>query len=306
MSKTTKSPRKVLVAAYATAQNVLPAYSHRFSPHKFTLPQLFACLVLKTFLKADYRGVVELLRDCPDLRKAIHLDHTPHFTTLQKASRKLLRLPVANRLLLQTGRSVLKNKTVPLAAIDSTGLEAGHISRYFVRRKRSKQLPYCENTLYRRYPKLALVCDCRNHIILGAIATRGPSVDVNQFCASLKPVAENFRLQYILADAGYDSESNHRYARDCYQITSIIPAKHGRPTTKLSTKKYRRLMQTDFDKEKYGQRWQVETVFSMIKRRLGSVLHSRSYWAQNREMLLMVLTHNLAIILLVKELFYRA
>jgi hypothetical protein len=70
---------------------------------------------LKTFLKTDYRGVGEFLRDCPELRKAIHLDHTPHFTTLQKVSRKLLRLPVANQLLLHTARSVLKNRTVPLA-----------------------------------------------------------------------------------------------------------------------------------------------------------------------------------------------
>jgi hypothetical protein len=261
---------------------------------------------LKTFLKTDYRGVVEFLRDCPELRKAIHLDHTPHLTTLQKVSRKLLRLPVSNQLLVHTARSVLKKRTVPLAAIDSTGLEAGHISRYFVRRKRSKQLPDWENTLYRRFPKLAVICDCRSHLILGVITPRDPSVDVNQFCASLKPVAENFRLQYILAEAGYDSQSNHRYSRDYCQITSIIPAKHGRPTTKLSTKKYRRPMQTDFDREKYGQRWQVETVFSMIKRCLGSVVHARSYWTQNREMLLMVLTHNLAIILLVRKLFYRA
>jgi hypothetical protein len=56
----------------------------------------------------------------------------------------------------------------------------------------------------------------------------------------------------------------------------------------------------------YGQRWQVETIFSMIKRRLGDVVHARNYWSQNREMLLMILTHNLAIFLFVKELFYRA
>lgn len=61
-----------------------------------------------------------------------------------------------------------------------------------------------------------------------------------------------------------------------------------------------------FDSERYGQRWQVETIFSMIKRRFGYVVHARRYWAQNREMLLMVLTHNLAIFFFVKELFYRA
>ncbi len=46
-----------------------------------------------------------------------------------------------------------------------------------------------------------------------------------------------------------------------------------------------------------SNRWQSETVFSMIKRNLGSALRSRSYWAQCRELGLIVLTHNIMIIL---------
>jgi hypothetical protein len=43
---------------------------------------LFACLVLKNFLRTDYRGVVEHLRDNPALTEAIELTKVPHFTTL--------------------------------------------------------------------------------------------------------------------------------------------------------------------------------------------------------------------------------
>lgn len=89
--KTSKSPRKVLQVAYATARAALPAYAHRFSPKKFSQHQLFACLVLKDFLKLDYRGVYELLRDTPDLRAVIELPETPHWTTLQKAHDRLLK-----------------------------------------------------------------------------------------------------------------------------------------------------------------------------------------------------------------------
>jgi len=53
-------------------------------------------------------------------------------------------------------------------------------------------------------------------------------------------------------------------------------------------------------------RWQVETVYSMIKRNLTDTLLSRSFWAQCREICLLAITHNLMIIQLVKELFYRA
>lgn len=89
--KTTKSPRKLLQAAYLAARKSLDPYAHRFSPKKFTQHQLLACLVLKEFYKLDYRGVTELLADAPDLCSVIELDTVPHWTTLQKASDRLLK-----------------------------------------------------------------------------------------------------------------------------------------------------------------------------------------------------------------------
>ena len=90
MSLTSKSPRKVALEALAVAQRVLPAYSHPFSPKKFTQHQLFALLVLKTHQRKDYRGVVALLDDMPELVAALELNVIPHYTTLQKASERLL------------------------------------------------------------------------------------------------------------------------------------------------------------------------------------------------------------------------
>ena len=129
-----------------------------------------------------------------------------------------------------------------------------------------------------------------------------------QFERILKTAADKFSIEYILADAGYDSESNHCYARHEHNIKSIIPPKCGRPQLKQRpfTGRYRQLMRTDFDKKTYGQRWQVETVFSMIKRNFGDTINARGYQAQCREMMLLVITHNIAVILFVKELFYRA
>ena len=308
MSTISKSPKKVARAAYQIAKSTLPSYSHRYSPQKFTQPQLFVCLVLKIFFKTDYRGITAILQDHEDLCKCFALAAVPHFTTLQKASKRLLTSRLAANLLERSVRVVLKRKKIALAALDSTGLEARHISRYFVRRKRSKQLDEYEETEYKRFPKLAVVCDCKTHLILSVLTTRGPSVDINQFCKTVRPAAEQFRITHLLADAGYDSEKNHRYARQSHQMKTTIPPKHGRPTLtpKPLKGKYRELMRTKFDKKTYGQRWQVETVMSMIKRNQGDCLRSRTYWAQNREMMLKVLTHNIGIILFAKELFYRA
>ena len=73
MSTTSKSPRRVLLKAYAVAKDALPAYTHPCSPKKFTQPQLFACLALKSFFKTDYRGIAAYLKDLPELCKAIGL-----------------------------------------------------------------------------------------------------------------------------------------------------------------------------------------------------------------------------------------
>ena len=99
MSTTSKSPRKVSLVALDVGTEALPACCHRFSPKVFTQPQLFACLVLKEFFKADYRGIMGILADTPGLRDAIGLKKVPHWTTLQKASRRLLCNAAFQRLL---------------------------------------------------------------------------------------------------------------------------------------------------------------------------------------------------------------
>lgn len=244
-----------------------------------------------------------MLQDCPDLCRTINLKKVPHFTTLQKVSNRLLRLSVANDLLCSTVKTLKPKSKITLAAIDSSGMQAGHVSRYFVKRKHAKELETIQKTYYSRFPKLSIVCDCESHLVLSAVASRGPSVDVNQFVKTLKPAVDICHIDWILADTGYDSEGNHEYARDKCNIKTTIPARSGRPQLKPKPfkGKYREEMRTNFDKETYGQRWQVETVFSMIKRNFGDVIYARKYWAQCRELMLLVLTHNIAVVHLSKS-----
>jgi len=177
MSTTSKSPGKVLQVAYAVAQKALPAYSHRFSPKKFTQYQLSAVLVLKSFLKTDYRGIVAVMADAPPWCKAIDMEVVPHFTTIEKAEKRLLRSPQAMALLHETVklgiRSRLMRRRVALAAVDGTGFESHRISPYFVhRRERGGNL--WQTTTYARFPKAGILCDCGIHVILAVVPERGP------------------------------------------------------------------------------------------------------------------------------------
>jgi len=297
MSITSKSPAAVLQVALNVAEQALPAYSHRCSPKKFTQHQLFACLVLKNFLKTDYRGVTAQLQDCPSWQKILGLKHVPHYTTLQKAACRLLLSAQAKKLLDTCVREQLgRCQRVPLAAIDSTGLECTAASGYFVRR-RAKVSGAWKTMVYHRFPKLGVICDVESHFILAFDTRRGPKPDVAEFKKLLDKALTRVRLTTIVADAGYDSESNHCHAREDRQVRSVIPAKLGRPTTKPAQGYYRRLMQVRFNADAYRQRAQVETVMSMIKRRQGSYVCGTTYHSQCRDLRLMALTHNIMILL---------
>jgi hypothetical protein len=63
------------------------------------------------------------------LQKAIALPCVPHFTTLQKASRRLLTLDRVRRLIDKTvGRIRGRSRVVAYAAVDSSGFDAHHAS----------------------------------------------------------------------------------------------------------------------------------------------------------------------------------
>lgn len=99
MSVSSKSPRKVILVALAVGRQGLPDYAHRFSPKVFTQPQLFACLAFMAFLRTNYRGVEEHLRDAPYWRELIGLTRTPDHTTLHRAHQRLLTAARADKLL---------------------------------------------------------------------------------------------------------------------------------------------------------------------------------------------------------------
>jgi len=284
------------MGAHAVAGRALPAYSHRFSPKTYTQHQFFACLVLKSFLKLDYRGLAALLTDTSDLARAIGLTRIPHFTAFQKASQRLLTRAKAHRLLTETLRRLPSGKRpkTQLAAIDSSGFEAQHTSHYLVHR-RARNGKTSHDTTYRRWAKLTLVCDCRTHLILAAVPGRGPGPDLKYLDDAVVQAWVRTRMGTVLADAGYDAEWSHELLRHDLGVRSIIPPLIGRRTDKPPAGAYRREMWEAFDRKTYGQRWQVETVFSMIKRRQGSTVDSRSYWAQCRALLLKALTHNILI-----------
>jgi len=90
MRTMSKSAVQVAREALAAGREALPAYGSRYSRRDYTQPQIFALLVLRQFLRTDYRGIVTLVAEWSELRRALGLTKVPHYSTLAHASRRIL------------------------------------------------------------------------------------------------------------------------------------------------------------------------------------------------------------------------
>src|SRR5688572_25550161 len=126
--ETSRSPRKVMREAHTLACQVWNDYSHKCSRHDFTLPQLFACLVVREMLKLSYRKTEALLRDSMAWLADIGMSSKPpDHNTLWRAFDKLVELRRVDRMLdllaeLFNEARLLKLSIKPLT-IDSTCYE---------------------------------------------------------------------------------------------------------------------------------------------------------------------------------------
>jgi len=191
-------------------------------------------------------------------------------------------------------------------AVDSTLHDTHHRSRHYERRcrglakGRGASADARRSRSARRTPKLALGIDTHTHLILSAKSRLGMGSDAPDFHDLLYDAWRRADVRTVLADAGYDSEANHRLARLDLNVESLIRAGVGRPTAKRASGRHRRRMQRQLAGSQkgrpFGQRAQVETVMSMIKRNLGDALRSRSGHRRKMELLLKAIAHNVMIL----------
>ena len=157
---------------------------------------------------------------------------------------------------------------------------------------------------YRRWTKLLIIADNDTHLIGSALVSAGPSTDCHQLKDALEMAIDNMTVKCLLADSGFDSEYNHRICREQFGIDSTVIAVNDRNLKYGRTSGfYRRKMKKHFSRAKYRQRWQIESIFSRFKRRLGYHLTTRTDSSRTMECYLRVLTYNLMILYL---LFKRA
>jgi hypothetical protein len=179
-------------------------------------------------------------------------------------------------------------------ALDSTGLWLSYTSWYFAwRAKRDRgQRGWLERALALWTGPLVLVAQR---------VRPGPCGDFSDLMPLAASAHAVLPFDQLVADAGYDSEANHRFCRERPGADSLIPAKKRRSAVVLATtpsreEMLRRLAKAGGDpkaRRAYGQRWKAETVMSVAKRRWGDALSARLEATQRAQALLRGVVYNL-------------
>lgn len=247
----------------------IPRYFSKFSNKIYCNHQLVLLLVLKQKLKTTYRGLIEILEVAETLRLAIGLKRIPHHTTLVKFAKK-----ISKNLL----RLLFPSKIATNVAIDYSGFELEAKSYYY--RKRFFMFSKRKN-----FMRTCLLVDTDKQLILDSVTNHKQGTDNTEFLKLLKDA----KVDYVLADKGYDARSNRKFVFDKLGAIPQIPFRKtsGRDGSVNRTASYL------FSESIYHQRSKVETVFSVIKRKYGSILKSRTYLAQQKESLLKLITYNI-------------
>src|SRR5262249_13677962 len=134
----------------------------------------------------------------------------------------------------------------PTAAVDATGLESRHTSRYFFKRAGRRHSA-------RLWTKLTVACDTASHFLAAAAVSAGPSTASPQSRRAMAQASWAVGWARVLADAAFDSEAHPRYCRERLGVRSTVIALNRRGRGRKWPKtKYRRQMVRRFRRRPRG------------------------------------------------------
>jgi hypothetical protein len=288
-----------------------PLRASKYANHLYSNHQHIILLALRQHFRKSYRDICEMLEVCTALLDELGLDRFPHWTTLQKFSKRADTKRLERLLLACLDEARLR---VLHLAVDSTGFSSTAASYYYTRilelRTGEKGRPRNRRPI-RHHLKQTMAVETRRQLIAEVKFRYGPANDSPDFIPVLRKVRlANQPVRLVVADNGYDSERNHEYAWRSLGARAVMSLRWGGTPRIWIKGQYRRKQLKDFVTEAYHQRAIVETVHSVEKRKMGDIVLARGACQQHKELIFRGFAYNAgrleAIFLSIIEGFYRA
>lgn len=258
---------------------------------------LFADLIFACCLKVY--GGMSGRRNQTAMREAVmrgYLSRPIHYNTISKHLERAELTPYL--------RQLIEASALPLRDIESTfaadssgfcsGVAAEWMKAKYAKRPDAKMISWL---------KVHLMCGVKTNIITGVVVTGRWESDYTHFAPLVEATARNFQMTEVVADKGYSGVSNLKLVIDHGAMPYIPFLRHTTENHwKDKTGLWKRMWgfytyRQDEFKARYHARSNVESTFSMLKRKFGERLRSKSLTAQTNEILCKVVCHNICVLI---------
>jgi transposase len=282
-----KRKRKRLLIRFAEAllrqleRAQVRRFGRKHSPRKYNEWAHAVLLSFKQLFDKSYRFVMEQIALMTPLLTLLKIPQAPHFTTLQKASKRFEGTLIER--VISSFVSSTKSQSVRYG-IDSTGFQATRCSSYYTtvisrQRKHRRRI--------KRHIKLSTVVDLDHQLPATFKIRRGPASDHRDSenlmlkTKSIKPAKS------MDGDKGYDSEKNHRTVVEELNAEDRIKVKNKEVPIHRTRGTYRKARKRRTLRANY--RSLCETYHSQ-KRVVGSNVRAIKVKSQNQEVRFKILT----------------
>jgi transposase len=270
---------------YDLCQSIPEATEHRLGRPRLPLRDGIFSACFKVYSQLSSR------RFATDLREAHergYISRVPHFNPVLRVFDSEETTPILTELVAKSAEPLAAIETS--FAIDSTGFSGCRFDRWY-----AKKWQNAEPITRRAWVKAHACIGTTTNVVTAVKILDSDSGDVPQFVPLLHETAERFTIQEVSADKAYLAEPI-LHAVDAIGARAYIPFKSNsiatRPGVWNNAYHYFNLHREQFLAH-YHKRSNVESTFSMIKRKFGDSVRAKNDTSMRNEALAKFVCHNL-------------
>jgi transposase len=228
-----------------------------------------------------------------DLRTAHsrgYISKVPHFNSISNYLDDAELTPILRSLIVQSSMPLQAVETE--FAADSSGFTTCRFTRWF-------DVKYGKERTKQDWVKAHIMCGVKTNIVTAVEIEGQHASDAKLLPALVAITSENFHMAEVSADKGYASRENSEIVAHIGAVPFIAFSSHHKGQGGGTWAKMYHYFQFKRDEflAHYHKRSNVESTFSMMKRKFGDSLRSKGDTAMVNEALCKILCHNLVVLI---------
>lgn len=220
-----------------------------------------------------------------------YISKVPHFNSISNALENPSLTPILRALITESSLPLRSVETK--FAVDSSGFCTSRFSRWF-------DVKYGKNVQKQEWVKVHLTTGVKTNVVTAVELGGKYSGDSPYLAPMIEATAENFQIAEVSADAAYCGERNAK-AINKVGATPFIAFKTNAAGIGGGPHYRQMFHYFNYRREEFLQhfhlRSNVESTFSMIKRKFGDGLRSKTETAMLNETLCKILCHNIVVLI---------